>query len=173
MNLTFKQRRERVGLVTLGIGILFALAVMRLGALVAFDGARLNALARNEHSGEAELAAMRGPIVDRKGEALALTAETRSVYVRPKRLLANTTRNERAKLAAALGISAGGLETRLGKRSPFIWLARQLAPGRAQAAEALGLEGVGALSEYKRFYPESNLAAGVVGLAGLDGQGLS
>lgn len=173
MNLAFKQRRERVGFVTLAIGILFALAVMRLGALVAFDGARLGALARNEHTGETELAAMRGPIVDRKGEALALTAETRSVYARPKRLLANTTRTERAKLAAVLGVSSDQLETRLRKRSPFIWLARQLAPGRAQAAEALGLEGVGALGEYKRFYPESNLAAGVVGLAGLDGQGLS
>ena len=32
---------------------------------------------------------------------------------------------------------------------------------------------VGAVSEYKRFYPESNLAGSVVGLAGTDGQGLS
>ena len=29
------------------------------------------------------------------------------------------------------------------------------------------------MSEYKRFYPESNLAGSVVGMAGTDGQGLS
>ena len=46
-------------------------------------------------------------------------------------------------------------------------------PTQSQAAEALSLDGVGALSEYKRFYPESTLAAPVVGLAGMDGQGLS
>ncbi|MFZ1119194.1 MAG: penicillin-binding transpeptidase domain-containing protein, partial [Candidatus Binataceae bacterium] len=57
--------------------------------------------------------------------------------------------------------------------APFVWLRRHLPPAQSQAAEALGFDGVGALSEYKRFYPESTLAAPVVGLAGMDGQGLS
>jgi cell division protein FtsI (penicillin-binding protein 3) len=65
------------------------------------------------------------------------------------------------------------LETRLRKPSPFVWLERRIDVDKAQAAEALGIDGVGAVSEYRRFYPESNLAAAVVGLAGMDGQGLS
>ncbi|MHB8382448.1 MAG: hypothetical protein ACYDC3_08950, partial [Candidatus Binataceae bacterium] len=141
--------------------------------LVEFDGPRLVSLAKSEHTGETELAAVRGPIVDRNGEPLALSAETRSVYARPRRVLDTTTLRERVKLAAALGLSSSEFEAKLAKPAPFVWLVRRVPVDKAQTAEALGIEGVGALSEYKRFYPESNLAAAVVGLAGMDGQGLS
>ena len=62
MNVSFKQRRGRIGALTLVLAGLFAFAMIRLVVLVAFDGARLNSLARNEHSGETKLAAVRGPI---------------------------------------------------------------------------------------------------------------
>jgi cell division protein FtsI (penicillin-binding protein 3) len=173
MNAAFKQRRTRIGWLTLGLSALFLIAVIRLAVLVSFDGPRLDSMARSEHTGETELAAVRGPIVDRNGEPLALSAETRSVYARPRRVLDTTTRAERERLAGAIGITAAELEARLHKRAPFVWLVRQIAPAKAQAAEALGIDGIGSLAEYKRFYPESNLAAAVVGLAGMDGQGLS
>ena len=173
MNVSFKQRRTRVGILTLALASLFGFAVLRLVVLMAFDGARLNSLARNEHIGATELAAVRGPIVDRKGEPLALSAETRSVYARPHRVLESSTPAERAKLAAILMMMPIDLETKLGKNAPFVWLERRIAPDKAQAVESLGIDGIGTISEYKRFYPESNLAASVVGLAGMDGQGLS
>ena len=110
MNVSFKQRRARVGWLTLALASLFVLAVMRLVVLVEFDGPRLVSLANSEHTGETELAAVRGPIVDRNGEPLALSAETRSVYARPHRVLDTTTLRERARLAAALGLSSNELE---------------------------------------------------------------
>src|SRR5581483_12307443 len=70
-------------------------------------------------------------------------------------------------------VCSSDLEKKLRKPSPFVWLARRIPADKAQAAESLGIDGVGAVSEYKRFYPESNLASAVVGLAGMDGQGLS
>lgn len=173
MNAHFKDRGSRIGVLVFALAGLFVLALLRLMALVIFEGSRLNFLARSEHTGEAELAAVRGPIVDRFGEPLALSAETRSVYARPARLLDNSTAPERAKLASLLGITPARLEALLMKPSPFVWLRRRIAPSRATEVEALGLDGVGTLSEYKRFYPESDLAAAVVGLAGIDGQGLS
>ncbi len=173
MTAGFKQRRARIGGLTLILAAMFGLAAMRLVMLVAFEGSRLNSLARNEHTGEEELAAVRGPIVDRNGEPLALSAETRSVYARPRRVFESSTSADRAKLAHSLGIAPAELEKRLRHPAPFVWLARRIAPNRADAAVTLGIDGVGALSEYKRFYPESNLAASVVGLAGMDGQGLS
>jgi cell division protein FtsI (penicillin-binding protein 3) len=169
----FKQRRTRIGALTFVLAGLFALTVTRLVALVVLEGSRLNSLARTEHTAETELAAVRGPIVDRYGEPLALSAETRSVYARPKQLLEGTTRAERVRLAAALGMKPAQLEEHLEKPAPFVWLRRRIDPAQAAGVEALGLEGVGALSEYKRFYPESSLAGAVVGSAGMDGQGLS
>src|SRR5260370_3334823 len=141
--------------------------------VVLVDGPRLSSLARSEHTTAMELTAVRGPIVDRNGKPLALSAETRSVYARPRRLRENSRVAEREKLAAALRMAPAELEAELHRPAPFVWLKRHVAPENARAVEDLGLEGVGDLSEYKRFYPESNLAASVVGLAGMDGQGLS
>jgi cell division protein FtsI (penicillin-binding protein 3) len=173
VNLAFKQRRARVGWLTLALAALFVVAVLRLIVLVTFDGPRLNSLARNEHTAAVQLAAVRGPLVDRQGEPLALSAETRSVYAHPHRVFDSSTARDRARLAAVLAMTPADLETRLRKPSPFVWVERRIDVDKAQAAEALGIDGVGAVSEYRRFYPESNLAAAVVGLAGMDGQGLS
>ena len=173
MNEPFKKRRGRIGALTIVLAALFVLIALRLAALVVFDGPRLTSLARTEHTGEVALAAPRGPLADRNGEPLALSAETRSIYARPAQLLAAATPGQRASLAAALGITPSDMEAKLHRGAPFVWLRRHLPPAQSQAAEALGFDGVGALSEYKRFYPESTLAAPVVGLAGMDGQGLS
>ena len=172
MTSAFKQRRARIGTLTFVLAALFGLAVMRLIALVVLRGSQLTTMAREEHTAEMELAAVRGPIVDRHGEPMALSAETRSIYTRPSRL-PHLNMSERAKLAEALDMTTSELSRRLSKPSPFIWLRRRMDPAKASLVEALNLEGLGALSEYKRFYPESNLAGAVVGSAGMDGQGLS
>jgi cell division protein FtsI (penicillin-binding protein 3) len=173
VNEPFKKRRGRIGALTIVLAALFVLIALRLAALVVFDGPRLTSLARTEHMGEVALAAPRGPLADRNGEPLALSAETRSIYARPTQLLAAAAAEQRASLAAALGLTPSELKAKLHRAAPFVWLRRHLPPAQSQAAEALSLDGVGALSEYKRFYPESTLAAPVVGLAGMDGQGLS
>jgi cell division protein FtsI (penicillin-binding protein 3) len=172
MTSAFKQRRGRIGTLTFVLAGLFGLAVLRLIALVVLQGSLLNSMAREEHNAETELAAVRGPIVDRHGEPMALSAETRSIYARPKKVL-ETNSAERAKIAAALEMSEAELARRLLKPSPFIWLRRRMDPTQAAAVEALNIDGLGGVSEYKRFYPESNLAGAVVGSAGMDGQGLS
>ena len=173
MNQVFKKRRLRIGALTFALAGLFLLALMRLAMLVLLDGPHLVSLAHEEHTAAMQLAAVRGPIVDRNGQPLALSAETRSIYARPRKLLETSTAVARARLARALAMTPAALEAKLAKPAPFVWLARHLQPERARVAEELGFESVGAVNEYARFYPESNLAAAVVGLAGTDGQGLS
>ena len=90
MTTAAKQRRARIGVLTFAMAALFGLAVLRLIALVVLQGSRLNTMAREEHTAETELAAVRGPIIDRHGEPMALSAETRSVYARPKKVLEAT-----------------------------------------------------------------------------------
>jgi len=90
VNEPFKKRRGRIGALTVVLAALFLLIAFRLAALVVFDGPRLTSLAHTEHTGEIALAAPRGPLADRNGEPLALSAETRSVYARPAQLTAAT-----------------------------------------------------------------------------------
>jgi cell division protein FtsI (penicillin-binding protein 3) len=173
VNPSFKTRRARIGTLTLVIGALFGLAAIRLAVLALIDGPRLAAIARNEHQGEIDLAAVRGAIVDRNGKPLALSAATMSIYARPRHLLQNSTRKQRARLAALVGLQPQALERRLEHGRSFIWLARHQSLHDASAFDELGLKGLGSAPEYGRFYPESSLAAAVVGKAGADGQGLS
>ena len=86
MNAAIEKRRLRVGMLTLVLAGLFSLIVIRIAVLLALDGTRLSSLARGEHSEQVTLTAPRGPIVDRHGEALALSAQAFSVYARPARL---------------------------------------------------------------------------------------
>lgn len=173
MNLSFKKRRMRIGALTFALAGLFVLAATRLAVLVLIDGPRLSSLAHEEHTAAMWLAAVRGPIVDRNGKPLALSAETRSIFARARKLIQSSTATDRVRLAQALAMTPAELEAKLRKPAPFVWLARHLPLERARAAEDLGFESVGGVNEYARFYPESNLAAAVVGLAGTDGQGLS
>jgi cell division protein FtsI (penicillin-binding protein 3) len=168
-----KDRRSRIGILTVVLMGLFVLVLVRLAAIVLVDGPRLVSVGRSEHSAQMDLAAIRGPIVDRDDKPLALSAETRSIYARPRTLLANGSLADQVQLAGKLGLTTSELRSHLMHGAPFVWLQRHLSPARARAVEQLGLDGVGIVSEYKRFYPESNLAAAVVGLAGTDGQGLS
>ncbi|OGF52732.1 MAG: hypothetical protein A2Z21_08110 [Candidatus Fraserbacteria bacterium RBG_16_55_9] len=58
----------------------------------------------------------------------------------------------------------------------FTWIARKVDPDVAQAlqreAEAQGIKGLIYLPEWKRVYPQGNLASNVIGFAGLDNLGL-
>lgn len=141
--------------------------------LVLIDGPRLASMAKSEHLGTLKLAAIRGPIFDRNGETLALSAETPSFFAHPRRLLENSTLADRTLLARTLDLSPRELEQRLQHKSSFVWLARQLTPQRARELDDLAFTGIETVPEYHRFYPESGLAAAVVGQAGMDGQGLS
>jgi cell division protein FtsI (penicillin-binding protein 3) len=173
VNQAYARRRLRIGVLTAILLALFVAAGARLAVIVMVDGPRLSSLARSEHFSLMKLAALRGPIVDRDGEPLALSAETRSIYARPRRLIESSTPAERARLAELVGITPSALKAKLNRREQFVWLGRHLSAERGNQVQELGLDGVGAVSEYKRFYPESNLAAAVVGMAGMDGQGLS
>ena len=137
MNDCFKKRRARIGALTFGLAGLFVLAAIRLAMVVLVDGPRLSSLARSEHTTATELTAVRGPIVDRNGKPFALSAETRSVYARPRRLRENSTVADRANVAAALRMAPAELEAELHRPAPFVWLKRHVAPGGSALVQAI------------------------------------
>ena len=65
------------------------------------------------------------------------------------------------------------LESRLGRRRAFVYVRRKVSPEEARRVAALGLEGIGFLTEDRRYYPNRELAAHLIGYVGIDNQGLS
>lgn len=85
-----------------------------------------------------EMPATRGTILDRHGDALAVSTPVKSVWAIPAD--APATRTERKKLASLLGVSLRELERKLGDTSrDFVYLKRQVAPEIAEAIERLGM----------------------------------
>jgi cell division protein FtsI (penicillin-binding protein 3) len=117
-----------------------------------------------------EIAATRGRILDRNGEALAVSTPVKSIWAIPGDVDAGGA--ERRKLAALLTLSKRELDRKLSDTGKdFVYLKRQVAPETAAAAQALGLKGIHQQTEYRRYYPGGEVTAHVVGFTGVDDAG--
>jgi cell division protein FtsI (penicillin-binding protein 3) len=117
-----------------------------------------------------EIAATRGRILDRNGEALAVSTPVKSVWAIPGDVEASAA--ERRKLAALLSLPKPELERKLADSArDFIYIKRQVPPETAAAVLALGLKGIHQHPEYRRYYPGGEVTAHVIGFTGVDDAG--
>jgi cell division protein FtsI (penicillin-binding protein 3) len=117
-----------------------------------------------------EVPATRGRILDRSGDALAVSTPVKSIWAIPAD--AQLSRGERGRLAKVLGMDAGELAKKLADESrDFVYLKRQVPPETADAVAALGLKGVHQHREFRRYYPGGEVTAHVVGFTGVDDAG--
>jgi len=154
-------------------GIFFMLLLIVLGRvfeLSVLEGASLRELASRQQRQRVALPPERGPIVDRDGDVLAMTLESAAVYLRPAKLDLN--RNPFPALARTLNLPLSRVAQQAQSSGRFVWLSRTATPEQADALADLGLPGVGSESSRRRFYPRGSLAGQVLGVAGIDSQGL-
>jgi cell division protein FtsI (penicillin-binding protein 3) len=170
-------RRLRVFLV---LGLLACWAVMICGRLLWLQTIRHHyyieeAARQQEHS--FEVAPRRGILYDRNLHALAMTVLVDSVYAVPSEI------TDKADTAAALAKvvhsdPSDGFTTRkqilarLNASRNFAWIARKQDASVVNKVKALNLKGVYFQKEFKRFYPDNQIAAQVLGYVGIDDTGL-
>jgi cell division protein FtsI (penicillin-binding protein 3) len=153
-------------------GLLVAFAALSMRALylqaVNTDFLQEKGVAR--YSRVLEVPATRGRILDRQGEALAVSTPVQSVWAIPADV--EPGRDARRKLAALLRLTPAELERKLGDSSrDFVYVKRQVAPETASAIARLGLRGVYEQQEFRRYYPAGEVAAHVIGFTGVDDTG--
>ena len=125
-----------------------------------------------------EVAPRRGVLYDRNLRELAMTVLVDSVYVVPSELGDN--RATAAELLAEIVhsdpkdnfTSQQQMLARFNASRNFAWVARRLDPDTAARVRELNLKGVYLQKEFKRFYPNNDLAAQVLGYVGTDDTGL-
>ena len=119
--------------------------------------------------------AKRGEIFDRHGRLLAYSVDADTIYAVPTEIDDNDE-DGRSCCAAALEDCdkkfREQLLERLSRQRAFVYVKRRVAPLEAKRVAALGLEGIGFMKESKRFYPNRELAAHLIGYVGLDNVGL-
>lgn len=118
-----------------------------------------------------DIPAYRGVILDRNGEPLAISTPVDAVWINPHELKATPQTIQR--LATLLKISPTELNKRLkgsGHRS-FIYLKHGVSPAVGDQIRALNLQGLYFQREYRRYYPEAEVTAHVLGFTNLADQG--
>ncbi|HEY1633669.1 MAG TPA: penicillin-binding protein 2 [Acidimicrobiales bacterium] len=114
--------------------------------------------------------ALRGSVVDRNGEPLAMSVLQTTIVADPHQVA--DPRAEAAALAPILGSDPTALQQKLSQNAGFVYLARAVDDNVASRVKALRLPGLTYLPEPKRFLPQGDLAGSVIGQVGTDGHGL-
>jgi cell division protein FtsI (penicillin-binding protein 3) len=117
---------------------------------------------------EVEIPTMRGRIIDRNGQPLAVSTPVESVWAHPGELLQAADRIP--LLASVLGEDAEDIQRRLSQRADrqFVWIIRRIRPALAERVRRLDIPGVFLQREYRRFYPTAEVSAQIVGLTNID-----
>ena len=120
---------------------------------------------------EIPIATSRGMITDRHGEPLAVSSPVESIWGNPRELLKAPARLP--ELARALDMPVDELSRRLSQRADkeFVYLKRRINPDEARRILALGVPGVASQREYRRFYPQGEALAHVLGFTNIDDRG--
>ncbi|HZA14402.1 MAG TPA: penicillin-binding protein 2, partial [Myxococcaceae bacterium] len=165
-------RGMRVRVRLLGAALLFFLAVVvaRAIQLQIFERQALVEMARDQYVRNVEIPARRGDISDRRGVPLAQSVEVDSIWVDPA-LLPDVRRAAR-ELGRRLHVEWRELVDRFSRGRRFAWVKRRASPDEVAAVKAMKLSGIGFAREPRRFYPQRELAAHVLGMVGVDARGL-
>jgi cell division protein FtsI (penicillin-binding protein 3) len=146
----------------------------RLIVLQVVQHDELAARAEKQQMSTVPAPAKRGEIFDRNGRLLAYSVDADTIYAVPTEI------SDPAQTAAALcealddctKKSREELKDRLSQPRAFAFVKRRATPMQAKRVAALNLDGIGFRKESRRFYPNRELAANLLGYVGVDNVGL-
>jgi cell division protein FtsI (penicillin-binding protein 3) len=168
--LSTKGRYRMVAMLAV-MGLAFGAVAGKLVYIQGLSADRYLAFGRSERIRTIDLPGERGSIFDRNGRELALSIEQTTFWANPH--LVTDPLREAEALAPILGQTVEDLQTKLSRAAGFVYLARKVDDSTAARVNGLKLDGVFSLQEPKRFLPDGQLAAPLLGVVGTDNTGLS
>ena len=167
-------------MVAVGVLACWVLAIeVRLVVLQVWQHDQLTLRAERQQSETQKTPGKRGEIVDRHGRLLAYSVDADTIYAVP------TDIADPIKAAAALCgafdecdkkdrdqlVERLTRKRRNGSPTSFQYVRRRATPIEAKRIAALEMKGIGFMKESKRFYPNRELAAHLLGYVGTDNAG--
>jgi cell division protein FtsI (penicillin-binding protein 3) len=151
-------------LVFAGIVAIIALRILWLAAF-------------GDHAGRKEGATSfvpeRGDIVDRQGQPLARTIDAWTIAIHPSKVIGDKLALARQLARLMPEHSEEQYFALLRSGKPFFYLRRRASPDLVVAVNALGEPGLAIEREPDRLYPQTTLAAHVIGYTDIDGHGVA
>ena len=146
------------------------------GGVIALIVARILFLAAfGDHAGRkvgiTALIPERGDIVDRDGQPLARTIDAWTIGMHPTKVIGDKLEIARALARLMPERDAATYHAMLRSGRSFFYLRRRAPPELVEAVNALGEPGLSLDREPDRLYPQTSLAAHVIGYTDVDGRG--
>jgi len=116
----------------------------------------------------------RGNIMDRNGQALAISTPVQSLWLNPREIVDNPRAWQAlASALESIEVNTDVLWNRIQDNAEreFLYIKRRLPPAEVQSILDLKIRGVYSQEEYKRFYPLGEVAVHLVGLTNSDDVG--
>ena len=162
---------RRLGLLFLAFAACLLAAFVRAGYLAVIKGPALRKVAVAEHVEVEAVPALRGAILDRDGQQLALSLPAERIVADP--YLIKDPQAVAGALAPYLGESPQALAERLSRPTGYVVLAPALEAATAEKVLSLNLPGIEGQPVQRRVHPRGGLAAQLLGALGSEGEGLS
>ncbi len=162
--------RKRMAVVFIGTALFMAVLLVRVAYIQFIQGEELAKRALDMRTREVPVEAKRGTIYDRRGRELAVSVNVESVFAIPAQI--RDAESTAATVATILGMEKDDVLRRITLPSSFVWIKRKIEEDVARQLKAKKLPGIETTQESKRYYPKGNLASHVLGIAGIDNQGL-
>lgn len=164
--------RKKVYIVFSAFCLFFFFVLCKAFYVQVINSKKLKNYSNSQFLRESKLYPNRGNIYDRYGEPLAINIHRYSVFAIPK--LMEKGENNYEKINEIIpNLSIQAIEKRIKNRKKFTWLARKIPLTKDQLLEIKKLKGVFTEEESRRFYPNHELAAQILGFVGVDNVGLS
>lgn len=117
-----------------------------------------------------KLNAHRGVIRDRNGEPLAISTPVAAIWANPAD--SKMTPQQKRQLLNILQMKEEELNKKLSDNErDFVYLKRRISPESANEILALGIPGIHSIQEYRRYYPDGEVTAHLVGFTDVDEKG--
>ncbi|MCK5695382.1 MAG: penicillin-binding protein 2 [Desulfobacula sp.] len=156
------------------IQVLIVISIFIMGAksfdIQIFKARELTQKAENDYSRRITIKGERGQILDRNMNKLATSIDAISITACPSKIKDPVTTAK--KLSKILNINRKKLQDTLSSKRMFAWIARRVSPNQSNQIRQLNLNGIYFENDSKRFYPNRNLAAQVIGFTGSEESGL-
>lgn len=120
---------------------------------------------------ELEMSASRGKILDRNGQVIATSLEAKSIIAYNDTVPKDLSDEKIKQLSALLEMREVDVRKRFKDERNQVFLKRQVDPAVAQEIRKLGIPGIGLNNEFRRFYPEGEAMAHVVGFTNVEDHG--
>ncbi len=161
---------RRVGLLFALFAIAFCGVMLRAAWLQAVKGGELSANAKLQQTATVTVPGIRGSILDRRGNELAVSEDAATVFATPYQVK-NPPRTAQ-RLAKILGSDPQQVLESLVAESGFEYVERKIPLAEAEQIRALELPGIGLLPDSRRLYPQGEIGARLIGAVGTEDDGL-